>query len=86
MDAGPLQDGRASAGAGVRKPPKEETADRKGAVWLGATYGGLRIACGSGVSARWRVARRLAGGTDDGERVRSRGYAGLAQARRAKEH
>ena len=28
----------------------------------------------------------LAGGTDDGERVRSRGYAGLAQARRSKEH
>jgi hypothetical protein len=53
---------------------------------LGATYGDLRIACGSGLSARWRVARSLAGGTDDGERVRSRGYAGLAQARRSKEH
>jgi hypothetical protein len=29
-DAGPLQEGRAGAGAGVRKPPKEETAGRKG--------------------------------------------------------
>ena len=31
-DAGPLQEGRAGTGAGARKPPKEETADRKGAV------------------------------------------------------
>src|SRR5271166_794915 len=29
-DAGPLRDGRAWSGAGVRKPPKEETAGRKG--------------------------------------------------------
>ncbi len=26
-------------GAGVRKPRKEETAGRKGAVWWGAAYG-----------------------------------------------
>src|SRR5271157_4131875 len=29
-DAGPLRDGRAWSGAGVRTPPKEETAGRKG--------------------------------------------------------
>jgi hypothetical protein len=66
--------------------PRRKPRTGRGAVLVGATYGGLRIACGSGVSARWRVARSLAGGTDDGERVRSRGYAGLAQARRSKEH
>ena len=54
--------------------------------WLGAAYGDLRIACGSGVWTRWRVARSRAGGTDEGEGVRSREYAGLAQARRSKEH
>ena len=27
-DAGPFRDGRARCGAGVRKPPKEETAGR----------------------------------------------------------
>jgi hypothetical protein len=47
--------------------------------WLGATYGDLRIVCGSGVSGRRRVARMLRGGTDDGELVRSRGCAGLAR-------
>ena len=59
---------------------------RKGADRSGTTYGDLRIVCGSGVSGRGRVARMLRGGTDDGERVRSRGYAGLAQARWSKEH
>src|SRR5208282_4901180 len=43
----PFLDGRAGAGAGVRKPPKEETAGRKGAVWAGAIYGDLRVAVGS---------------------------------------
>ncbi len=42
----PFWDGRARYGAGVRKPPKEETAGRKGAVWLGAIYRDLRIAGG----------------------------------------
>jgi hypothetical protein len=66
--------------------PRRKPRTGRALFWLGATYGGLRIACGSGVSARWRVARSLAGGTNDGERVRSRGYAGLAQARWSKEH
>jgi hypothetical protein len=54
--------------------------------WLGATYGGLRIVWRVGRVGGRRVARSLAGGTDEGERVRSRGYAGLAQARWSKEH
>jgi hypothetical protein len=66
--------------------PRRKPRAARALFWLGATYGGLRIACGSGVSARWRMVRSLAGGTDDGERIRSRGYAGLAQARRAKKH
>jgi hypothetical protein len=32
--------------AGVRKPPKEETATRKGVDVAGAIYGDLRIASG----------------------------------------
>ena len=43
-DAGPLQARGSQRGAGVRKPRKEETARRKGAVWLGGTYGDLKIA------------------------------------------
>ena len=35
----PLADGRAESGAGVRKPPKEETAGRKGAVWRARLWG-----------------------------------------------
>ena len=46
------------AGAGVRKPPKEETAGRKGAVWLAAIYGDLRIADATRASARRPVERR----------------------------
>jgi hypothetical protein len=84
-DAGPLEEGRAGAGAGVRKPPKEETAGRKGAVWSGAAYGDFRIADGSRVSPRGVVARNRGGGTDDGGRVWSRVCAGLAQARRSEE-
>src|SRR6516164_9205023 len=53
--------------------------------WLGAIYGDLRSAYGSGVSARWREARSVAGGGDDGERVRLQGCARLAQARRSEE-
>ena len=51
-DAGSLQEGRAGAGAGVRKPPKEETAGRKGAV--GARPMGI---CG------WRTGRVRRGGS-----------------------
>ncbi len=54
-------------------------------VWSGATYGDFRIADGSRVSPRGPVARNLGGGNDDDERVRSRGCAGLAWARRSGE-
>ena len=52
------------------------------AVWSGAAYGDFRIADGSRLSPRGRVARNLGGGTDDGRRVWSGGCAGLARARR----
>jgi len=35
----PLPGRRARCRVGVRKPPKEETAGRKDAVWSGAAYG-----------------------------------------------
>ena len=54
-------------------------------VRSGATYGDLRIADGSRVSPQGPVARNLGGGNDDDERVRSRGCAALARARRSKE-
>ena len=85
-DAGLLQEGRGGAGPAFESLPRRKPRTGRALFWLSATYGGLRIACGSGVSAQWRVARSLAGRTDDGGRVRSRGYAGLAQARRSKEH
>jgi hypothetical protein len=60
-DAGPCGTVVRAPGAGVRKPPKEETAGRKGALfWLGATYGDLRIAGGASLSRLWRVATVLA--------------------------
>jgi hypothetical protein len=78
--------GRSSAlGAGVRKPPKQETAGRKGAGWSGASYGDLRIAGGSRVWRGRAAERSLAVGTDDGERVGSGKCAGLAQAWRSDE-
>ena len=80
-----MEDGRKGSGAGVRKPPKEETAGRKGAVWSGAAYGDFRIADGSRLSPRGLVARNLGGGTDDGRCVWSRVCAGLARARRSEE-
>src|SRR5271165_705477 len=52
-------------------------------VWSGATYGDFRISDGSRVSRREPVARNLGGGNDDDERVRSRGCAALARARRS---
>ena len=67
----PFRDGRARWRAGVRKPPKEETAGRKGADWLAAIYGDLRIADGARASARRAVARSLVGGNAEGEPVRS---------------
>src|SRR5271166_5861659 len=54
----PFAGARAGRGAGVRKPRKEETAGRRGAVWLGATYGDLKVADGS---AMWRRGRKAAG-------------------------
>ena len=69
-------------GAGVRKPPKEETAGRKGAVWSGATYGDLRIAGGRLVGLRERVARIVLGGSEDDGVFRGRGCEGRVWARR----
>jgi hypothetical protein len=71
--------------AGVRKPPKEETAGRKGAVQRGATYGDLEIAGGSLSAERELVAGSLAVEIDDGGRVRSRRCAGLPCSRRSEE-
>jgi len=72
-------------GAGVRKPPKEETAGRKGAVWSGATYGDLRIAGGRLVGLRERVARIVLGGSEDDGVFRGRGCEGRVWARRLEE-
>jgi hypothetical protein len=66
------------AGAGVRKPPKEETARRKGGVWSGATYGDFGVA-EEAVVGLWRlVAGILRGGNEDDERVGGGSCEGLA--------
>jgi hypothetical protein len=83
-DAGP--EGRGVPGPAFESLPRRKPRTGRALFWLGATYGDLRIACGSGVWAQWRVARSLAGGTDDGERIRLRGCACLAQTWRSKEH
>jgi len=43
----PCGGGCAGSGAGVRKPPKEETAGRKRRCFAGAIYGDLSVASGS---------------------------------------
>src|SRR5271166_4366187 len=63
--------------------PRRKPRAGRGAAWSGASYGDLRIADGSGVSARGPVARNLGGGNDDDDRVRSRGCGALALARRS---
>ena len=57
----PFAGARCSAGAGVRKPRKEETAGRRGAVWLGGTYGDLKVADGSQMGRRGPEAASLIG-------------------------
>src|SRR5271166_1064387 len=61
--------------------PRRKPRAGRGAAWSGASYGDLRIADGSGVSARGPVARNLGGGNDDDDRVRSRGRRPPAPAR-----
>ena len=68
--AGPHTCDRVACGAGVRKPPWEETAGRKGCVFSGARYGDLNAAvsaeavsvssAGGGIDVR-HAARRLFG-------------------------
>ena len=64
FDAGPLADGRARSGAGVRKPPKEETAGRKGRGLVGRELWGFedrgrlgRVGAGAGGAQSWRRKR-----------------------------
>ena len=71
---------RAGLGAG---PASESLVRRKprggrGAVWLGASYGDLRVADGSLVRLRGPEAAILIDGNVGDERVRSRAYEGLA--------
>ena len=78
----PFAGARAGRGAGVRKPRKEETAGRRGAVWLGATYGDLKVADGS---AKWRRGRKAAGvivGSEHDGLFRGRGCERRVWARR----
>ena len=78
----PFAGARAGRGAGVRKPRKEETAGRRGAVWLGATYGDLMVADGSPM---WRRGRKAAGvivGSEHDGLFRRRGCERRVWARR----
>jgi hypothetical protein len=72
--------GALGLGAG---PASESLVRRKarggrGAVWLGASYGDLKVADGSRVGLRGREALTLIDGNVGEERVRSRAYEGLA--------
>lgn len=52
-------------GAGVRKPPKEETAARKKAGWAGATYGDLKLGAGAPGGVPGPARRGLADGAEE---------------------
>ena len=58
----------------VRRKPR----GGRGAVWLGASYGDLKVADGSRVRLRGPEAAILIDGHVGDERVRSRAYEGLA--------
>ena len=58
----------------VRRKPR----GGRGAVWLGASYGDLKVADGSRVGLRGPEAAILIDGHVGDERVRSRAYEGLA--------
>ena len=57
----PQHDGACGLGAGVRKPPKEETAGRRGYVRARATYGDLKVAGWTLVSLQGAQARNFVG-------------------------
>ena len=62
-----MRDGGAGCGAGVRKPPKEETAGRLGAGWAGAPYGDFGVTDQALVALRELVTRIVRGGREDGK-------------------
>jgi len=62
-----LGDGRAGCWAGVRKPPKEETAGRLGAGWAGVSYGDFGVTEEALVGLRGLVTGIVRGGKEDGE-------------------
>ena len=49
-----------------------------GAVWLGGTYGDLKVADGSDVPLRGPEAPSVIGGSEDGELFRLQAYEGVA--------
>ena len=77
-----LRDGRAASGAGVRKPPKEETAGRLGAGSAGATYGDFGIADEARLRLRRLAAGRVRGGSGCDELFRVGFCTRRRQARR----
>src|SRR5271166_1655334 len=79
-DAGPLRAGGAGCGAGVRKPPKEETAWRFGAGWAGAAYGDFGVSDEALVRLRRPASRIVLGGNEDDERFRGRACQRRARA------
>ena len=69
-------------GAGVRKPPKEETAGRNGRCFGWARPMGIGVADEALVGLRELVAGILRGWNEDDERVGGGSCRGLASARR----
>src|SRR5208337_4205237 len=79
-----LCDGGACAGAGARKPPKEETAGRTG-PFSERDYGDLRVADGWRARRRQRSALSVFSGSADGGCFRWRRWAGARRSHRSKE-
>ena len=70
------------AGPGSESLVRRKPRGGRGAVWLGASYGDLKVADGSRVRLRGSAAAILIDGNVGDERVRSRAYEGPALARR----
>ena len=66
------------AGPGSESLVRRKPRGGRGAVWLGASYGDLKVADGSRVRLRGSAAAILIDGNVGDERVRSRAYEGPA--------
>ena len=74
----PFAGGRGSTGPAFESLVRRKPRGGRGAVWLGGTYGDLKVADGSDAPPRGPEAPGVIDASEDDELVRSRAYEGLA--------